>query len=146
MRGANGRVLGKCKKTCSGLDGWGNIEKLIERSVILDEVNNILQDGALIGEMTTEEEVEQASFHLPPNPAVNNLLQMLESGCLADVFFQVDGTTLSAHRLMLEANAPVLASFFEGADENMTVQINGTTPNIFQHTSTEAKHPRLVFF
>jgi hypothetical protein len=38
------------------------------------------------------------------------MLNLLDSEDHADVFFEVDGEKIAAHRLILEVNAPVLAN------------------------------------
>lgn len=59
-----------------------------------------------------------------------NALELLDSGEDADVFFQVNGVQLPAHKLILKMNATQLHSFLTSGDSS-TVVIEGTTPELF---------------
>lgn len=57
-------------------------------------------------------------------------MELLDSGEDADVFFQVNGVRLPAHKLILKLNAKQLYSFF--TSDGTTVVIEGTTPELFK--------------
>ena len=63
----------------------------------------------------------------------NMILKLLGNEESADVLFEVQEThRYVAHRILLEANAPVLANFCEHADKDTAVPISNTSPIIFE--------------
>eukprot|EP00571_Detonula_confervacea_P004873 CAMPEP_0172318904 /NCGR_PEP_ID=MMETSP1058-20130122/36180_1 /TAXON_ID=83371 /ORGANISM="Detonula confervacea, Strain CCMP 353" /LENGTH=349 /DNA_ID=CAMNT_0013033827 /DNA_START=101 /DNA_END=1147 /DNA_ORIENTATION=+ len=103
----------------------------IERAEIIDEGNNILVDGALLIDAHIMQ-LKPGTIHAPPSPLAKNMLQLLENEDNADVTFKVEGTSITAHRLILETNAPILAKFCGDDSKGGDVQINDTAPKIFR--------------
>ena len=61
------------------------------------------------------------------------ILKLLGNEESADALFEVEEThRYFAHRILLEANAPVLANLCEHADKDTAVPINDTSPTIFE--------------
>lgn len=90
-----------------------------------------IRDNSLIIEMVVEDEVlDTRIFNLPRNKLARNALELLDSGEDADVFFQVNGVQLPAHKLILKMNATQLYSFLTSGDSSSVV-IEGTTPELF---------------
>ena len=54
------------------------------------------------------------------------MLKLLENGQGADVTFKVQGKDVLAHKLILEASSPFLATFCEGVVEGTAVEIQET--------------------
>ena len=92
---------------------------------------SILVDNALIIELEVEDDIiDISSFNLPASTLQSSVLELLDSGDDADVFFIVEGISLPAHKLILKLNAKQLYSFFTSDDT--TVIIEGTTPELFK--------------
>jgi len=92
---------------------------------------SILVDNALIIELEVEDDIiDISSFNLPASTLQKNALELFDSGEDADVFFQVNGISLPAHKLIFKLNAKQLYSFFTSDDT--TVIIEGTTPELFK--------------
>ncbi|KAL9187250.1 hypothetical protein ACHAXT_001353 [Thalassiosira profunda] len=62
----------------------------------------------------------------------DGFLGLLESGDEADVTFNVGGTLISAHKLILKLNAPVLHSFCDEHEDGLPIPINDATPEVFR--------------
>ena len=103
---------------------------LIEWSKIINSENEIYRGNDLIIDVEICVVGKSAP---PPNPFSQNILKLLDNEDTADVSFVVKDTRVFAHRILLEANAPVLATFCERCDKNTPVPIDGTTPTIFRH-------------
>jgi hypothetical protein len=61
----------------------------------------------------------------------NKMMKLLKTGKNSDVSFDVGGTVFSAHKLILENNAPILAAYCERNNDG-TVSIQETTPDVFR--------------
>lgn len=91
---------------------------------------SLLRDDALIIEMVVEDDTANVnSLDLPKSSLVNNALQLLVSGDDADVAFEVNGSIIHAHKLILKINAKQLHSFFSSGN---SVKVEGTTPELFR--------------
>ena len=108
---------------------------LMEWSKIINHPNEIVKIGS--STLLIEAEIhfvrKAEEFLFSPNPFGKNILNLLNTGHLADVSFEVNDTLIHAHRVFLEANAPVLASFCEGSDKNTPIPIFDTSPEVFRH-------------
>ncbi|KAL7471652.1 hypothetical protein ACHAXS_011939 [Conticribra weissflogii] len=105
---------------------------LDEWTKIIDKSNNIITNsGSLVIEIEIQR-VKHSRIHIQ-NPFAKNMLHLLESGHMADMTFEVQDARIKAHKLILEANAPMLASFCEGADEESPVPMYDTKPEVFRH-------------
>ena len=114
-----------------GIYGWDNFG--LKRSVILDEENNILVDGALLIDAHIQCRPKENDIHIPSNPFATNLLKLLENEDDADVTFMVKKTKIFAHKLILKMNAPLLYAFCEDqGEEGKVIPIKNTTPQIFK--------------
>eukprot|EP00581_Thalassiosira_minuscula_P033299 CAMPEP_0183787004 /NCGR_PEP_ID=MMETSP0739-20130205/67318_1 /TAXON_ID=385413 /ORGANISM="Thalassiosira miniscula, Strain CCMP1093" /LENGTH=287 /DNA_ID=CAMNT_0026031073 /DNA_START=1963 /DNA_END=2823 /DNA_ORIENTATION=+ len=68
------------------------------------------------------------------NPFGRNMLNLFESGAKVDVAFRINGSTIYAHKFILETNAPALARLCDGTDRlDRHVNIFGTSPDAFRH-------------
>lgn len=102
-----------------------------KRSVIVDNlVKGSLHIDVLL-QYIIHEDVDQ--FHAATNPSVANMLAFLDSGDNADISFKVGDTIIPAHKLILQINAPFLASFCKGQAEGTPISIEATTPEVFRH-------------
>jgi len=111
--------------------GWANFG--LRRSTILDEENNVLVDGALLIDAHIQLKPKKKAIHIPSNPFAANMLGLLENEEDADVTFMVKKTKISAHKLILKMNAPVLYGFCEDqGEEGKAILIKETTPKIFK--------------
>ncbi|KAL9187349.1 hypothetical protein ACHAXT_001452 [Thalassiosira profunda] len=108
-------------------------ETAITRSEIIDKANNILlADGSLAIDVELQL-VDQSEAFLPSNPAPKNMLKFLESGNDSDVTFNVQDTTVAAHKLVLKMNAPFLASFVcEQHQDGSPIEIKDSSPEAFR--------------
>ena len=100
-------------------------DKILKRSVILDETNRILQNGAFsinVG-IQVKDDIDHL-FH-PKSDHSKNMLKLLRSGEDADAFFIVGGRAVMIHKPIVKAHAPILASHFDGI-------INDIKPEVFQ--------------
>lgn len=73
---------------------------------------------------------------VPKNPFRENMLNLLDSEEDKDVFFNVEGQIIGAHKLILKANSSVLANYCEnggGASKESPIIIKDTKPHIFMH-------------
>jgi len=81
---------------------------------------------------------EQRRF-IPTNPCLRGVLSLFLDEKSADVIFEFNGNdghekNFYAHRLILQACAPSLFEFCDGAGQDMTsVRITGVKPEIFHH-------------
>jgi len=108
-------------------------KNFIERHWVLDRRNNILIGGALYVDLVVQPELKVGFARLSSqNTFVTNMLRLLESGEMTDLFFEFpreDHRSFSAHRLVLSANAPEMMQLFEDAD---SIPVECTTPKIFR--------------
>ena len=61
------------------------------------------------------------------------MMKLLKNGDVSDILFKVGIVAITAHKLILKSNAPILHSFcteIEGGPS--LVDINDTTPEIFR--------------
>jgi hypothetical protein len=91
-------------------DNWGWTE-FMKRSDILDPEKKILKDGALCIDVTIQVKPRKRDIYQPPNPISAKMLKLLKSSEKADASFNVKGTTVMAHSLIVSANAPILANY-----------------------------------
>jgi len=108
----------------------GGKNKWIKRSEILDEKNNILLDGALVVDVHLQIK-EPSSLHKPPSSLSIKMLQLLENMDNADVSFTVENNLVTAHKLILSVNAPVLFDFCGENNDGSPITIKDTTTEIF---------------
>mmetsp|Transcript_3191 Transcript_3191/g.8147 ORF Transcript_3191/g.8147 Transcript_3191/m.8147 type:complete len:227 (-) Transcript_3191:852-1532(-) len=102
--------------------------------------NDVIVHGALIvdaiiqcpGELS-HLPTDDFHFHVPANPFGRNMLKLLESGEDADVFFKVGNEQFGAHKLILRANAAVLADFCGRSSNKSVICIKDTKPHVFKH-------------
>ncbi|KAL3786700.1 hypothetical protein HJC23_002789 [Cyclotella cryptica] len=106
---------------------------LMKRSRILDETNNILNNGALDIDVTIQYKIPEKDLYHPQSNLSKNILKLLENGDKADISFDVQGKIFRAHSQIIHANAPILASFCDKQDDDSTVVILDTHPDIFHH-------------
>lgn len=90
------------------------------------------RDNSLIIEMVVEDEfLDTRIFNLPRNKLARNALELLASGEDADVFFQVNGVQLPAHKLILKMNATQLhrlqSYFYSCSDTSMEMMVPSLT-------------------
>jgi hypothetical protein len=93
--------------------GYGCI-KMIKRSQILDEDEGILKDDVLTIHVTIQVKDKSGQFYRPTEHISNKMLELLESGVDSDLTFKVGKKTFRAHSLIINNNAPILGSFFDG--------------------------------
>jgi len=75
-----------------------------------------------------------APYYAPKNPFGQNMLKLLDSEEDKDVFFNVDGEIISAHKLILKANSTVLANYCAGgSSKDSPICIKDTKPDVFKH-------------
>ena len=72
----------------------------------------LVDDDALIIDAIIQ--YDQGRLHVPKNPFNQNMLNLLDSEEDKDVFFNVEGRIMSAHKLILKANSSVLATLCIG--------------------------------
>ena len=111
-----------------GLRSWGR--DTTKRSDILDKENNVLLDGALLVDVHLQ--FQPKSITIPPSPLVGNLLKLLDDSESADVKFKIKRTVITAHKLILKANAPILFDFCKGGKEGEMIKIDKISPAIFK--------------
>lgn len=75
---------------------------------------------------------QMVAYNIPSNPLSKNLLRMLETGHKTDVAFEVEGDVICAHRFILDANAPFLATLCRGCTKESPAPMQGIAPNIFR--------------
>jgi len=115
---------------CGGKNGRGY--DMIKRSDILNKEKNILADGALHVDVHIEIMPEQKLIIVPPSPLASNMLRLLDDTESADVQFEVERTVITAHKLILKTNAPLLYEFCKGDKEGEKIQIKNVTPDVFR--------------
>ncbi|KAL7496851.1 hypothetical protein ACHAWT_005044 [Skeletonema menzelii] len=143
------RTTSSKKNFSAANNSWGR-PNFIDRSVILDESENILDDNGTLTVIVSVGE-EQAPVFVPKNPFINMMQGKFNDEATADVFFEVnnvgekkddDGkkrvkttTPFYAHRLILEACAPMLAAICGSNDSGgvVTASVNDIKPDIFHH-------------
>ena len=127
--------------------GW---KEFMYRSDILDESQNILDNGTLTIIVSMEEEPTDA--FVPKNPFVKMMQDKFNDEATADVCFEVSTvgekedddrnkrakttTPFYAHRLILETCAPMLAAALCESNESggvVTTSVNDVKPDIFYH-------------
>ncbi|KAL7470164.1 hypothetical protein ACHAXS_010407 [Conticribra weissflogii] len=134
--------------------GWPNF---ISRSRILDPGCQLLKNDCYGGTLTVLvkvqlfQDVRTLECYVPKNDMNCKLLRLLEEANstdhddhknkyaddssnttnTADVQFNVEGTTLYAHSLILKMSAPTLASLCEDTDRDTAIPITGVSPHIF---------------
>ena len=131
LRDAKGRVA---KEQRRGIQHFEAFEShsflfLLEWSKIINQPHRILKDEKLVVEVEMHRISKIQST--PPNPFAKNLIKLINDEDTADVAFKVCGTTIYAHRVLLQANAPVLASFCSGCDINTPIPLEGISPTNF---------------
>ena len=94
--------------------------EFMRRSGVFDD--SVLRTGALIFDVDLQYKPKQTIFYLPPK----SLWKLLENGQGADVTFKFQGEDVLAHKLILEAGSPFLATFCEGFVEGTAVEIQET--------------------
>ena len=108
------------------------VDDFIERSKVLDEGYGILIDGKLSSLTAVIQCSEKLkSFYLPSNPFAKNMLALFESGKHTDISFDIAGTLIKAHKVVIIANAPILANLFADGQETST-SIKGISPDVFR--------------
>lgn len=118
----------------TSLDCYGSTEgygqnSWLKRSDVLGKGKNILLNGALL--IDVELLAKPLRAYVPSNPHTKNMLALLDSGDNADVTFKVGGTTIPAHKLIIQTNAPLLYSFCPKRGK-AAVQINNTNAEVFR--------------
>ena len=103
---------------------WG-YNKIMKRSVILDEKNRILQNGALCIDVGIQVKDDKDYLFQPKSDHSKNMLNLLRSGEDADTFFIVGGREVMIHKPIIKAHAPLLASHCGSS-------INAIKPEVFQ--------------
>jgi len=94
-------------------------------------LKEMLVDDALIIDAIIQ--YDQGRLHVPKNPFNDNMLKLLDSGEDKDVFFNVDGRIMSAHKLILKANSSVLATLcIGGSSRESPIHIKNTRPEVFR--------------
>jgi len=77
---------------------------------------------------------QKKSLYVPKNPFGQNMLKLLDSEEDKDVFFNVEGQIISAHKLILKANSSVLATLCIGeSSKESPIHIKDTKPDVFRH-------------
>lgn len=72
---------------------------------------DVLVNGVLIVDAVIQFPRKEGHFHVPNSPMVQNIFQLLDDEEDKDVFFKTDDEEIfSAHKLILKANAPLLAN------------------------------------
>ena len=104
---------------------------VLKRSDILNKASEILVNDALI--IDVEIQLKGNSKFEPSNPALKNMLALLESEEHSDVKFKVDEEIIPAHSLILKMNAPILANFCVTKEEESIIPINKTNSKVFRH-------------
>lgn len=124
------------------------------RSEILDPTSNILSDGTLTVELriksmesaTNTSSATKCQPFVPTNPLCRNIQRLLFDEDTADVLFEISKrqtssdeggnndeiVTFRAHRAILHASAPTLATLCESCDNSTPVPITNVTPDIFE--------------
>ena len=94
-------------------------------------MNEVEDEGSLIVKVEVNNHVPDHCFGLPKSPFsfVGNALKFLESGVSADVFFTIGEEKIPAHKVILQMQAPFLASLFHNGS---TVPIEGCTAEVFR--------------
>ena len=130
--------------------GWHNFAN---RSGILHESQNILDDnGTLTVVVSMEEKGEPKAAFVPNNPFVNMMQGMINDENTADICFEVGNssegkrvtrntkrvkttTSFYAHRFIIENCAPMLAAICGSNDSGgvVTASVNDIKPEIFRH-------------
>ncbi|KAL7457998.1 hypothetical protein ACHAWC_009886 [Mediolabrus comicus] len=95
---------------------------------------DVLVNGVLIIDAVIQFPRKEGHFHVPNSPMVHNISQLLYDEEDKDVFFRTDDEEIfSAHKLILKANAPLLANCC-GSDSSPSkpICINGVKPITFR--------------
>ena len=92
-------------------------------------MNEVEDDGSLILKVKVSNHIADGCFGLPTSPFVSNALKFLDSGVSADVFFAIGEEEIPAHKLILQMQAPFLASLFHNGS---TVPIEGCKAEVFR--------------
>jgi hypothetical protein len=120
----------------------------LKRSTILDESNSILFHGALLVDVciqiveNPDLNAENLNMYFRPavtNPLHSNMMKLHDSGHMSDVTFKVKGKIFNAHKLVIHANAPLLAQRFESEHfeservvEHGVIEIEKMKPAVFR--------------
>jgi len=90
-----------------------------------------LVDNALIIDAIVQ--YDQGRLHVPKNPFNDNMLKLLDSEEDKDVFFNVDGEIMSAHKLIIKTNSSVLANYCAGeSSRESPIHMKDTRPEVFR--------------
>ena len=126
VKNANGSTSEVCEFEYKfNMGGICECDKILKRSVILDETNRILQNGAFCINVGIQVKDDRDHLFQPKSDHSKNMLKLLRSGEDADAFFIVGGREVMIHKPIIKAHAPILASHFDGT-------INDIKPEVFQ--------------
>lgn len=133
LRNAKGRVAHEHRRGIRHFEGGKSMRfiYLNEWTKIISRPNKILTGE----ELTIEVEIYRVQRERPAalSPFARNLQKLLDDEDTADVSFDVQGTTIFAHKALLYANASVLATFCENSHKDTPVPISNMSPAIFRH-------------
>jgi hypothetical protein len=137
VKDANGKIVAEMNdfefEFTSRKEGYGDLD-FIQRSIILDAANNILQDEALFIEVTIQVKDCDEDIYQPPNALSERQLKLFKSGERSDVSFIVGDKVFPAHLGIIYANAPILADHCNETKlgEKPKEVIKDVSPVIFQ--------------
>ena len=100
--------------------GFGWILDL-KRSDILEE--GVLRDGSLVLDLEVQYGDGGESYS-PPNPAVNNMRNLLDAGTDADAWCKAGDDAFPVHLLILKMNAPLLHAFCKDSSPSEPARID----------------------
>ena len=96
-------------------------------------LKEMLIDGALILDAIIQYQEPKRKSFLPNNPFKGNMLKLLDCEEDKDVFFNVGGEIIGAHKLILKANSSVLATLCTGGSSRESpIYIKDTKPKVFR--------------
>jgi len=96
-------------------------------------LKEMLIDGALILDAIVQYQEPKRKSFLPNNPFKGNMLKLLDCEEDKDVFFNVGGEIIGAHKLILKANSSVLATLCTGGSSRESpIHIKDTKPKVFR--------------
>jgi speckle-type POZ protein len=111
----------------------GGSYNFLLRSDVLDPSKDFLVDGNLTIEVDIQVYKDASPFWEPKSELNGDFMKILESANQSgDVKFQVGSEEFPAHRLVLEARAPVLAALTEDCPSGTPIPIQDITPSAFR--------------
>lgn len=106
---------------------------IIRHHDVLDEENNILVDGALHVDIHFQHMPAPNALFVPPTSLAGDMMRLFADVDSADVSFNVGGTIIKAHKLILRTNAPLLYEFCKEGTLGDSIEISNISPTTFRY-------------